>query len=81
MNVNPTCCDRIIKALFFFGLFGVYGVLVDVDHAIFLVAKGIPVTLENLSWYSSRFLHGPILLADWLIVIVLGALLFGLLKE
>ena len=62
-------------------MFGIRGVLVDVDHIIVPLQKGLPITFENIVFYGTRILHFPILLADSLVVLVLGACLGGLLFD
>lgn len=37
--------------------------LIDIDHAVSLIIKGIPLTLENLNSEANRFLHLPALYA------------------
>jgi len=70
---------RLVWALLIFGIGGVTGLLVDLDHVIFLVAHKIPITWDNLARQSSRFLHAPLADLSLALFIVLGTLYVGLL--
>ena len=70
---------RLVWALLLFGIGGVAGLLVDLDHVIFLVAHKIPITWYNLARQSSRFLHAPLVDISLALFIVLGTLYVGLL--
>lgn len=58
---------------------GVVGLLVDLDHVLFLVVHKIPITWDNLARQSSRFLHAPLVDLSLALFIVLGTLYVGLL--
>lgn len=65
------------KAFFLFCLFGASGVLLDADHIIALMCKGLPLTWENLARRSGRPLHVPITLAVWVFSILCSTLVAG----
>jgi len=69
------------KALFVFGVFGLFGILYDLDHLLVLIQKSIPITLDNVISYGTRVLHFPVLLGYGLVVCFLGACLCGLLFD
>ena len=58
---------------------GVAGLLVDLDHVIFLVVHKIPITWYNLARQSSRFLHIPLVYLSLALFFILGALYLGFL--
>jgi hypothetical protein len=72
---------RLHTALVVFGMFGLFGVLVDLDHIVRVIQLGLPVNLENILSYGSRIFHFPILLVCGLTVCFLGACLGGLLFD
>jgi len=60
-----------------FGLCGLASVALDMDHVLYLLWRGIPITWENLARHASRPLHIPFLLVACAGSIVSGALLTG----
>jgi hypothetical protein len=59
--------SRLGYALLVFGICGIASVLLDLDHIVVLVQKGLPITIENLATRAGRPFHIPVL-------VVLGAL-------
>jgi len=49
------------RALARFGILGLVGVLLDLDHLPVLVWKGLAITPENFIHHGGRPLHGPAL--------------------
>jgi len=57
--VVSKCLGRLIEAFFVIGLCGACGVLIDLDHVLVLLVKGIPLTWENLARQAGRPFHIP----------------------
>ena len=50
---------RLAQALFIIGICGAVSVLLDVDHVLFCIVSGTPITWENLARNAGRPLHIP----------------------
>ena len=74
-------CVGLHRAFFVFGMFGLFGVLYDLDHLVVPLQKGIPITLDSVATFGTRILHFPILLVCGIVVCFLGACLGGLLFD
>ena len=66
-----------IKALYIFGVCGAFSVLHDADHIMVLVAKGLPITWENLLTQSGRPFHKLIMLGCGLVCVIRLSLYSG----
>ena len=68
-----------VRARYLLLIGGLIGLLVDVDHVLFLVATGQPITWDNLAHHSSRFLHAPMVVCGLSVFLSFGALFAGFL--
>ena len=82
MSGNQSCESVAIErtrgrnqALCIFSICGIVSVLLDLDHVLVLLARGIPITWENLARNASRPLHLPALVVSGVVCIISGALL------
>jgi len=67
------------RAFLVIGISGLWGVLLDLDHPLCLVARGLPITLENLPTKACRFAHLPMLLVGGFLCLACLACTLGLL--
>lgn len=73
---------RLIQALYIIGVCGACGVLIDLDHVLVLVVRGLPITWENLLTRAGRPLHLVAVLVSGGAFVALNALYIRfLLKE
>ena len=72
---------RIHTALFLFGVFGLFGICVDVDSLWGVIQARVPITLDSILTHGTRIFHFPILLVCGLTVLFLGSCLAGLLFD
>jgi hypothetical protein len=63
-------------ALLYGAIGGLGSLAVDLDHILVLVAKGIPITWENLATQAGRPLHFPMFLV-WLALFSVAATHFA----
>ena len=63
------------RAFFYFWVFGLISVLLDLDHTIAVYQNGMELNLENIAYHGTRTLHIPILIFSGCICIVTAALL------
>jgi hypothetical protein len=63
------------RAFFYFWIFGIISVLLDLDHVIQVYQHGMDLNLTNIAHFGTRPLHLPILILSSIIFIVSGALL------
>ncbi|MCM2325496.1 MAG: hypothetical protein NDI94_03470 [Candidatus Woesearchaeota archaeon] len=54
--------SSLIHALYLFGVFGAFSVLIDLDHVLVLLEEEIPITAHSLITYAGRPLHLPVLI-------------------
>ena len=66
---------RFIRAFFYFWVFGLISVLIDLDHVIQVYQDGLELNLENLAYHGTRTLHLPILILSGCLCIYTAALL------
>jgi len=59
---NLFSTHEVLDALLVFGACGALSVLLDYDHVPVLIAKGLPITAENLITQAARPLHYPLLI-------------------
>ena len=78
--MDNICCI-ILGALLVFCLFGLAGVLVDVDSLWGVIQTRVPITLGSILAYGTRVFHFPILLVCGATASLLGACLGGLLFD
>lgn len=65
---------RFVHALFYFWIFGIISVLLDLDHIIQVYQNGLEFNLENFAYHGSRTLHIPILILTGSICLITAAL-------
>lgn len=58
-----------------FSLSGLASLLLDLDHVLVLMAKGLPITFYNLAREAGRPLHWPIFLVSGFVCVLFGAYL------
>ncbi len=71
-------CDtiaRLVHALFYFWIFGIISVFLDLDHIIQVYQSGLEFNLENLAFHGARTLHIPILILSGSFYFITAALL------
>jgi hypothetical protein len=64
-----------VRAFFYFWVFGLISVLLDLDHIIQVYQNGLELNLENLAFHGGRTLHIPILIFAGCICLITTALL------
>jgi hypothetical protein len=64
---------QILHALFVFGISGIAGVLVDIDHAYVLLQKALPITASNLIYNAGRPWHIGLFLVSCVVCCLAGA--------
>ncbi len=62
------------RALYYFGIFGIISVLIDLDHAIKVYEDGLEINFENMWHNGTRALHIPILILSGCLFIFVFAL-------
>lgn len=63
------------RAFYYFWVFGVISVLLDLDHIIKIYQDGLEFNIENIAYHGTRTLHIPILILSGCICLVTFALL------
>jgi len=81
LNCTHDAADRFrpVGTPTLFGLGGIAGLSLDLDHVITLVALGKPVNLYTLSHEASRFLHWPVIVGSGIVLCLAGACFAGFL--
>ena len=67
-----------VDAFSLFGIFGALGVFIDLDHIPVLLAKGLPITTENLITHGARPLHLPVFFLVGMLCIISAAHVYRL---
>ncbi|MCK5561283.1 MAG: hypothetical protein KAJ51_11835 [Thermoplasmata archaeon] len=62
------------RALYYFWIFGIISVLIDLDHAIKVYEDGLEINFENMWHNGTRALHIPILVLSGCLFIFVFAL-------
>lgn len=81
MKNEPNTAFRISKIIIpflVFGFFGIFSVLLDLDHIPVLLEKGIEINPSNIITYAGRPLHLSILIILGIICVYLAARLYRL---
>ena len=63
------------RAFYYFWVFGVISVLLDLDHIIKIYQDGLEFNIENIATHGTRSLHIPVLILSGCICLVTFALL------
>ena len=63
------------RAFYYFWVFGVISVLLDLDHIIKIYQDGLELSIENIATHGTRTLHIPVLILSGCICLVTFALL------
>ncbi len=66
---------RFVRAFFYFWVFGIISILLDLDHIIQVYQDGLELNLGNLAYHGTRTLHIPILILSGCFCIFTAALL------
>lgn len=64
-----------IRAFYYFWVFGIISVLLDLDHVIKIYQDGMEFNIENIAYHGTRTLHIPILILSGCICLATFALL------
>ena len=67
--VVSECLAGLIYAFFVVGVGGTLSVLLDLDHVVALLFKGIPITWQNLATRAGRPFHVPVLILSGLVLL------------
>ena len=62
------------RPLYYFWVFGIISVLLDLDHAIKVYEDGLEINLENMWHHGTRALHIPILILSGCLLIIVFTL-------
>jgi hypothetical protein len=62
------------RALYYFWVFGIISVLIDLDHAIKVYEAGLEINIDNMWHHGTRALHIPILILSGCLFLTVFAL-------
>ena len=65
---------RFVHAFFYFWVFGLISVLLDLDHIIQVYRDGLEINIENLAYHGTRTLHIPVLVLCGCLCLITAAL-------